>query len=195
MIHINFNGIKTTLASLTFFSLNISFSNNSSEKEKFEELPEKMMKPIFKIKKTTLCSSRVSQIQQFKDDLNVYFFVGEEKELNSWNLVSPILEEKSSGRITQYGLGQFALEGCGGGLNRTDSIMYQLKNQKDKGYQIHMRPLIVDNELLRNFEFIDSGTKLSDLINNSTDLDLYSKESFKWIHNQYRVMVLKHDLD
>src|SRR5690606_7222639 len=130
-----------------------------------------------------------------KDDLIVYLFIQKERKFSTWNLVAPIILEKSTGKINQYGLGYFALQGTGGGLSNTSSILFLLKNHKNKGFKVSILPKIVDSELLGNYEYVDSGVKLSDLIENSFDLISYRKEPFDWIYKRYIELLQKYDLE
>ena len=165
MINFNYNGIKNILAS--FSLLNVSRE--------------------YKDYKTTLGGWETDLIEKINDDLIAYLFIQKERESSAWNLVAPVLLEITTGRIIQYGLGYFALQGCGGGLNNTSSILYYLNKHQEKGYKIYIAPKVVNTKLLRSFEFIDSGTTLGNLLDNSIDLINYRKGRCEWIYKQYSI--------
>lgn len=196
ILNLNFNGIKNTLNSFNVF--NVSFHKQREVSKISDNIEEKPMSSK-KIKptdhKTTLGGWNLDIIDKIKDDLIVYLFIQKERKFSTWNLVAPIILEKSTGKINQYGLGYFALQGTGGGLSNTSSMLFLLKNHKNKGFKVSILPKIVDSELLGNYEYVDSGVKLSDLIENSFDLISYRKEPFDWIYKQYIELLQKYDLE
>ena len=199
MISINFNNIKNTLASFSIFSISINRGENKKNDEPKEEIELKIIEEKQKLRfidyKTTLGRSGIDLIEKIDDDILVYFFIQKDKDSSAWNLVVPVILEKSTGKINQFGQGYFALEGSGGGLSNTDSIMYHLKNHKERGYRVSIIPKVVDNKLLDDFEYVDSNVKLSNLIENSIDLINYRKNSFEWIFRKYAELMRKYKLE
>jgi len=198
MINLSYNGIKNPLASFNVFNISI---NRSLDKKTSELTIENKSittieeKPIFKDYKTTLGGWNINLIDKVNDNVIVYFFIQKTKGSSAWNLVAPVILEKSTGKINQYGLGYFALEGSGGGLSNMSSIMYYLKKHREKGYEISLLPKIVENKLLNDYEFVDSGIKLTDLTENSIDLINYRKEAFECIYKQYNELLSKYGLE
>jgi hypothetical protein len=203
MINFILNRIKNSLAS--FNLLNISFNFYKIKSASFElsdtnpielvQLTEKEAKQRKYLDyKTTLGGWNINLIDNIEDDIIAYLFIQKEPESSAWNLIAPILLEKSTGKINQYGLGYFALQGCGGGLSNTSSIMYHLKKHKEKGYKASVVPKVVDNQLLNSFQYADSGTTLTDLLESSTDLINYRKDKFEWIYMKYSQLTMKYEL-
>ncbi len=64
---------------------------------------------------------------------------------------------------------------------------------KNKGFKVDIIPKVVDNSKLNNFQYVDSGIKLGDLID-STDLNAYRKDSFVWIDKQLTSLLEKYQL-
>lgn len=197
MVSLNYNGIKNTLASFNLFNISINRNVNNKKFDKEDEHKHFEIKEPsgFKDHKTTLCGRDIDLIKKINDHIIVYLFIQKEKDSSAWNLVAPVIMEKSTGKISQYGLGYFALEGRGGGLKNTDMIMYYLKKHSEKGFKVSILPKVVDNKLLSDFEYIDSGIKLIDLIENSIDLINYRKDSFEWIYKQYMDLVVENGLE
>jgi hypothetical protein len=198
MINLNYNGIKSTLSSFNVFNISINIGVDKKISELIienESITQIEQKPVFKDYKTTLGGWNIDLIDKINDNIIVYFFIQKTKDSSAWNLVAPVIIEKSTGKISQYGLGYFALEGSGGGLSNMSSIMYYLKKHREKGYEVSLLPKIVENELLSNYEFVDSGIKLTDLTENSISLINYRKEAFEWIYKQYNELVVEYGLE
>ena len=199
MVNLSYNGIKNTIASFNLFSISINRGKNEGEiqleEKEGKELHVANKIPEFMDNKTTLGGWNINLVNKISDDIIVYFFIQKEKSYSSWNLVAPVILEKSTGKIYQYGLGYFALEGCGGGLRNTKSIIYNLKRHMEKGFQVSIIPKVVDNALLRSFEYVDSGTRLSDLLEKSTDLISYRKDTFEMIYKQYQELLDKNGIE
>ncbi|GAB1856142.1 hypothetical protein MHTCC0001_09770 [Flavobacteriaceae bacterium MHTCC 0001] len=196
IFNLSFNGIKNTLNSFSVF--NISFNKKeeiSKISENVEERPVSLKEKAPSDYKTTLGGWNLNIIDKIEDDLIVYLFIQKETKSSAWNLVAPIVLEKSTGKINQYGLGYFALQGMGGGLSNTSSLFFRLKNHKSKGFKVSILPKIVNSELLSKYEYVDGGVKLSDLIENSLDLINYRKEPFDWIYKQYIELLEKYNLE
>lgn len=197
MISLNYSGIKNTLAS--FNILNITFNKKEKLHDSIkpdltiEEIPAQVRK-ILKDNKTLLQGSDIQVIEKMNDDLIVYLFIQKDKDSSAWNLVVPVILERITGKITQFGQGYFSLEGSGGGLSNTDSFLYFLERHKNKGYTVSIRPLIIENDLLNGFEYVDSGVKLMDLLDDPIELIHYQKGPFKWIYKQYVELIEKHNL-
>lgn len=193
MINFNFNGIKSTLSSFNLF--NISFNKKEEIQNQVNvEFPPLETKKEIKDYKTLLHGSNINVIEKMNNDLTVYLFIQKDKDSSAWNLVVPVILERVTGKITQFGQGYFALEGSGGGLGNTDMLLYFLRRHKDKGFAVSIRPMIVNNELLNGFEYVDSGVKLTDLLDNPIELMNYQKGPFKWIYNQYAELIEKYDV-
>ncbi|UOQ67973.1 hypothetical protein [Hymenobacter volaticus] len=200
MIDFSYNGIKNTFGSFSLFNISIYAKKEQIQiQDEIKPDPLKVdIKPVFTDFKTTLGGSDVTLIEGIKDNIDVYLFIERYKDHSSWNLVVPVISEQSTGRVIyQYGLGYFALEGSGGGLSKTDSMMFYLKKHKEKGFNVSIFPMVIDNEYLNNFEYVDSGTKLNDLTHNcnATELIHYRKDSFEWIYKKYKELIKKYELE
>ncbi|NAS30584.1 hypothetical protein GTQ40_06350 [Flavobacteriaceae bacterium R38] len=196
ILNLNFNGIKDTLNSFNVFNISFNKQQETSKiSEKIKEKPILLKEKVPTDYKTTLGGWNLDVIDKIEDDLIVYLFIQKEIKSSAWNLVAPIVLEKSTGKINQYGLGYFALQGMGGGLSNTSSMLFRLKNHKNKGFKVSILPKIVNSELLSNYEYVDGGVKLSDLIENSLDLINYRKKPFDWIYKQYIELLQEHDLE
>jgi hypothetical protein len=197
MINLSYNTQKNTFGSINL--INISISRGKAEKKADLKIENKLdpivEKPSLKDYKTLLGRSDIELIDKINDNVIVYLFIQKSKSSSEWNLVAPIIWEKSTGKISQFGLGDFALEGCGGGIKNTNYILCLLKKHCEKGFNVSLLPKVIDNELLISFEFVDSGTKLIDLIDKSIDLINYRKDAFKWIFKQYSELTFKYGLD
>lgn len=196
MIKFDFSGIKNTLMSNTL----LSFSFNFNRTKKDDNIVVKNDAVIEEVKKytdykTTLYGDEIDVVGKINDDIIVYLFIEKEKDSSAWNLVVPVIIEKSTNRIIQFGSGWFALEGCGGGLGNTSSLIYNLKKHIEKGYKVSILPKVVDNKLLYDYEYCDSNINLSDLLENSIDLINYRKDAFKWIYKQYQEILQKHKIE
>lgn len=202
MFNLNFNGIKNTLSTYNLFNFSFNFFLNFEKKKNIKQELDSIEQTIQNIKevqiysdhKTTLSGSCTDRIEKLTDDLRVYLFIQKNKESSAWNLVAPVIYECSTGEVTQYSLGYFALQGSGGGLGSISSMFYHLKNHIKKGYKVSIFPKVVDNTILKNFEYVDSGLKLQDVIDKSTRLIHYQKDVFKWIYKQYIELVDKYDI-
>ena len=191
MINLNYNGIKNTMASFIFLNINIG-KKTENKKVVENKVPEKIItlhKP--KDYKTTLGGTKINLIDKMIGDLSVYLFIEKEKKNSSWNMVVPVIIEKNTNKMYQYKKGCFALEGSGGGLSNTSSIIRYLKLHTEKGYNVSIAPKVTENKLLNDFDFIDSQINLDTLIEKSTDLILYRKNEFKWIYSQYEKLISK----
>ena len=189
MINLNYNGIKNTMASFSLLNINIGKKTENKKVVK-NKIPEKIItldKP--KDYKTTLGRTEIELIDKMIGDLSVYLFIEKEKEHSFWNMVVPVIIEKNTNKMYQYKNGCFALEGSGGGLSNTSSIIRYLKLHTEKGYNVSIAPKIIENKLLNAFNFIDSEINLDALIEKSTDLILYRKNEFEWIYSQYEELI------
>ncbi|MDL2141666.1 hypothetical protein QQY79_03970 [Flavobacterium tructae] len=195
MINLNLNGISNTLNENNFLNVSINL-NGKKEEEKIEPTITGIIEnPKFIDRKTTLSSSEIELIDKIKDDVVVYLFIQKNKEHSTWNLIAPVIVEKSTGKTYQYEYRNFALEGTGGGLSNTSSILYYLKKHAEKGFQVLIAAKITDNSLMNGFEYADSGIKLTDLLQDSIDLHNYRKDSFEWIYKQYQELIIKYRLE
>lgn len=198
MINLNLNGVSNTFNKNSLFDISISFNGKKKTVEsntlKEIEVLEPIEMPVFVDRKTTFGGSNINFIDTIKDDIVLYLFIQKEKQYSAWNLISPVILEKGTGKIYQYRYNCFALEGSGGGLSNTSLIFYYLKKHEEKGFKVLIAPKIVDNVLLSGFEFVDSGIKLNDLLEKSIDLHNYRKDSFLWIHKQYQELIDKYRL-
>ncbi|GIQ57863.1 hypothetical protein Flavo103_09990 [Flavobacterium collinsii] len=195
MFKLEFNGVKNSLFSLTLFNVSNNFNNKEKNEALNLETTQIIEKITFKEPKTTLSTNHFDLLDKINGDVIVYLFIQNEKNSSAWNLISPIVKEKETGRIFQFGLGYFALQGSGGGLSNTCSLFRYLRKLKDKGGQVDILPKIAKTSLMSDFEYFDSGIKLQDLIDSSVDLINYRKESFLWIYLEYQRLLEKHKLD
>jgi len=159
---------------------NIQLENNLNLEPEIEEFV-KMERDY----KTTLSGSSLELIQSFNEDVIIYLFIQKETESGAWNLVAPIVKGVKTNKIFQFGLGYFALQGSGGGLNNTDSLFYYSKKLKEKGYNIDIIPKVISNELISDFEYWDTELTLNDLDEKSLHLYNYSKGKFNSIICEY----------
>lgn len=194
MINVNFNGIKEVFFSSSLINISINV-NKKSKDEITSKMNEVVIKKEYSDYKTTLGGWGLREIKKFSEDVTVYLFIQKFKTSSAWNLVAPLVQGDKTKKTIQFGLGYFALEGLGGGIGNTDMLMYHLYNHKKKGYNVNIIPLIIENELLSNFEFVDSGVTLSNLLENSIPLINYRKDSFNWIYNQYNKLIDEYELE
>ncbi|MGB3468645.1 MAG: hypothetical protein WBA74_25395 [Cyclobacteriaceae bacterium] len=201
MINFSFNGIKNSMFSFTFFNFSITSGNEKKpEVQRVENIAEEPCRlsenepspKEFTDYKTTLCRWDIKLIDEVEDDVTLYLFIQKRTEkISSWNLITPVVLENTTGKISQFDSGCFALQGSGGGLSNTRLLMYYLQLHREKGFKVYVVPKVVDNQLLDSFEYTDSGTTLSDILHNSTDLINYQKNQFKWIYKQYLYLIEK----
>jgi len=195
MFKLENNAVKNSILSFTFFNL----SNNFNKKEKSKILNLESTETIDRINftesKTTLSTNQFHLIDNINDNVIVYLFIQKDKKSSAWNLIAPIVEEKRTGKIFQFALGYFALQGSGGGISNLCSLFSHLRNLKERGFKVDILPKIADTSLINDFEYIDSGIKLQDLLNDSIDLINYRKEKFSEIYKEYIRLIEKHNLE
>lgn len=195
MFKLENNAVKNSMLSFTFFNL----SNNFNKKEKSKILNLESTETIeainFTESKTTLSTNQFHLIDNINDNVIVYLFIQKDKKSSAWNLIAPIVEEKRTGKIFQFGLGYFALQGSGGGISNIWSLFSHLRNLKERGFKVDILPKIADTSLINDFEYLDSGIKLQDLLNDSIDLINYRKEKFSEIYKEYIRLIEKHNLE
>ena len=134
----NFN-ISQIANSFSIFSFNYSVKKEieSPKKEQIQKKEDNESVSDKRDYKTTMSGSKIELIGKLNEDIVIYLFIQKEKENGiSWNLVVPIVKCLTSNTILQYGLGFFALQGSGGGLNSTNSIFISAKKLKEKGYNV-----------------------------------------------------------
>ncbi|MBL7841096.1 MAG: hypothetical protein JNJ75_13215 [Cyclobacteriaceae bacterium] len=161
--------------------------NNNQEDGKNEDKTKEISNDnrVYKDYKTTLGRWGIVQLNDITEDVNAYLFIEKEKDSSAWNLVAPTIHEKSTGRIYQYGLGYFSLEGCGGGLNNTIELINKLKELRRRGIKVNIVPKVVDNDRLAAFQYVDSGVTIDQIISNSIDLVNYDKGEFTHIKKTF----------
>ncbi|RKR08896.1 hypothetical protein C8C83_0491 [Flavobacterium sp. 90] len=195
MFKLENNAVKNSILSFTFFNL----SNNFNKKEKNKILNLESTETIDRINftesKTTLSTNQFHLIDNINDNVIVYLFIQKDKKSSAWNLIAPIVEEKRTGKIFQFALGYFALQGSGGGISNICSLFSHLRNLKERGFKVDILPKIADTSLINDFEYIDSGIKLQDLLNDSIDLINYRKEKFSEIYKEHIRLIEKHNLE
>lgn len=193
MFKIEINGVKNSLYSFTFFNISTNFRKKENSEVLNLETIEIVDEVTFTEPKTTLSTKHFDLLNKINGNVIVYLFI--QKERSTWNLISPIVKEKETGKFFQFSLGDFALQGTGGGLSNMCSLFSYLKKLKDRGGQVDILPKITENSLMRDFEYFDSGIQLQDLIDCSIDLINYRKDSFLWIYQEYQRLLVKHKLD
>lgn len=201
MFSFNFSQLKNTLNSFNIF--NISFSLNkvlkvdeTNNDKLVDNIEEIIQLPIYKDYKTTLDGGYINLIQNLNKDILIYLFIEKERKHGAWNLVAPIVISQDTNEVLlQYGLHYFALQGCGGGLNNTKSILYHAKKLQDKGYKVQIYPKVVKSKLISDFEYWDSEVNLNDLKNNSIHLFNYRKDIFESIYSTYIRLMNKNNLN
>jgi hypothetical protein len=196
MINLDLNGVKN--AFFPSYLINISININRQKevnKEPITELNAVEVKKKYYDNKTTLGGWALNEINKFNEDITVYIFIQKQKTFSAWNLVAPFFIGLESKKTIQFGLGYFALEGSGGGLSKTEMLMFHLNKHKQKGYNVNMLPMVIESELLENFEYVDSGVTLSNLLENAIPLINYRKDSFEWIYKQYNELVDEYELE
>lgn len=87
--------------------------------------------------------------------------------------------------MIQFGLGYFALQGSGSGMNNTDSLFYHAKKLKEKGYNVSIIPKVIDNKLIHDFEYFDNELTINDLDLKSIHLFNYSKGKHSSIKDEF----------
>ena len=156
MINLNYNGIKNSLLSYSMFSFTYNRRvNNIILENKIEEDHKKIEEnKVFKDYKTTLGRNDIDIIDKINDNIIVYLFIQKNKTFSSWNLVVPVIKEKTTEKLYQFRLGDFALEGQGGGLRNTELFINSIKKHNNKGFKVPLLPKVIDNKLLTNFELL-----------------------------------------
>jgi hypothetical protein len=197
ILNLNLGGIRNTFAS--FNLINISLNNKISEENlnQVEEnkIPIPIEKQAYKDAKTVLAGNATKLIEAIVDDVVVYLFLGKEKQsYSAWNTLIPVVLEKSTQRIHQYGPGCFALEGSGGGLSNTSSLLHYLKLHKEKGFSVQVLPFVIDESCLHDFEYADSGIGLTELKVEATQLSLYRKREFVYIHDKLERLKIEYGI-
>lgn len=183
-----FNVFKTSILPFNVLSISLNIYINKEKPEsiiskdvtKNESLNSKQL-----ISKTTLKKHEIGIISKIGTDVIAYLFIEKNKDRSAWNLIAPIVLEKYSGKIYQYDMNCFALEGCGGGLRNTKDIIHELKRLSQRNINVCIIPKVIDNELIHGFEYNDSDITLNHLINNSIDLINYRIGSLQWIYKQF----------
>lgn len=112
----------------------------------------------------------------------------------AWNLVVPVVKGDESKRFLEFALGSFALQGCGGGLNNTDTLFYYLEKHINKGYNVTILPKVIESTYLDDFQYLDSNVKIETLLENSIDLINYRKGKLDWIFKEYIRLSNKYSL-
>jgi hypothetical protein len=189
----NFN-ISQIANSFSIFSFNYSVKKEieSQKKEQIQKKEDNESVSHKRDYKTTMSGSKIELIGKLNEDIVIYLFIQKEKENGiSWNLVVPIVKCLTSNTILQYGLGFFALQGSGGGLNSTNSIFISAKKLKEKGYNVIFSPRVIkNNQLLKEFEYCDNNLTLDDLDKNSIPLCNYLiNDTFESIYKKYNEFI------
>ena len=189
----NFN-ISQIANSFSIFSFNYSVKKEieSPKKEQIQKKEDNESVSDKRDYKTTMSGSKIELIEKLEEDIVIYLFIQKEKENGiSWNLVVPIVKCLTSNTILQYGLGFFALQGSGGGLNSTNSIFISAKKLKEKGYNVIFSPRVIkNNQLLKEFEYCDNNLTLDDLDKNSIPLCNYLiNDTFVSIYKKYNEFI------
>lgn len=189
----NFN-ISQIANSFSIFSFNYSVKKEieSQKKEQIQKKEDNESVSDKRDYKTTMSGSKIELIGRLNEDIVIYLFIQKEKENGiSWNLVVPIVKCLTSNTILQYGLGFFALQGSGGGLNSTNSIFISAKKLKEKGYNVIFSPRVIkNNQLLKEFEYCDNNLTLDDLDKNSIPLCNYLiNDTFVSIYKKYNEFI------
>ncbi len=178
-------GLGWNLISINLFNFSLDKGKINDTQEHGENNQEVKRnandRPAYKDYKTTPGRWGIAQLNDITEDVNAYLFIEKEKDSSAWNLVAPTIYEKSTGRVYQFGLGYFALEGCGGGLNNTIELISKLRELKRKGIKVNIIPKVVDNDKLTAFQYVDSGMTIDQIISGSTDLTNYDKREFTQI--------------
>lgn len=189
----NFN-ISQIANSFSIFSFNYSLKKEieSQKKEQIQKKEDNESVSDKRDYKTTMSGSKIELIGKLNEDIVIYLFIQKEKENGiSWNLVAPIVKCLTSNTILQYGLGFFALQGSGGGINSTNSIFISAKRLKEKGYNVIFSPRVIkNNQLLKEFEYCDNNLTLDDLDKNSIPLCNYLiNDTFISIYKKYNEFI------
>ena len=189
----NFN-ISQIANSFSIFSFNYSVKKEieSQKKEQIQKKEDNESVSDKRDYKTTMSGSKIELIGKLNEDIVIYLFIQKEKENGiSWNLVAPIVKCLTSNTILQYGLGFFALQGSGGGINSTNSIFISAKRLKEKGYNVIFSPRVIkNNQLLKEFEYCDNNLTLDDLDKNSIPLCNYLiNDTFESIYKKYNEFI------
>lgn len=199
MINFSFNNTKNTLSSISLFNISINLKKESKavppqieESHQNEKIENKINQ--WHDYKTPLSGNEISYIEDFKENITTYLFIQKALTIGAWNLVVPIIKGDESKRFLEFGLGYFALQGCGGGLNNTDTLFYYLEKHKNKGYNVAILPKVIESTYLDDFQYLDSNVKLETLLENSIDLINYRKGKLDWIFKEYIRLLNKYSL-
>ena len=133
-------------------------------------------------------------IGDLKENITIYLFIQKTPTSGAWNLVVPVVKGDESKRFLEFALGSFALQGCGGGLNNTDTLFYYLEKHINKGYNVTILPKVIESTYLDDFQYLDSNVKIETLLENSIDLINYRKGKLDWIFKEYIRLSNKYSL-
>lgn len=194
----NFN-ISQIANSFSIFSFNYSAKKEiiSTEIELTQKNDEKEIMPRKKREyKNILEISKIKLIENYNEDICIYFFIQKESSNHSsWNLILPLVKGLNTNRLLQYRLGNFCLQG-GGGLLTTKNIFYSANKLREKGYKVYSSAKVIDNNLLHDFLYLDTELTLNNLDEKSELLYHYCKtDPFEWIFNQYKNLVKENSFD
>ena len=194
----NFN-ISQIANSFSIFSFNYSAKNEiiSTEIELTQKNDEKEIMPRKKREyKNILEISKIKLIENYNEDICIYFFIQKESSNHSsWNLILPLVKGLNTNRLLQYRLGNFCLQG-GSRLLATKNIFYSANKLRKKGYKVYSSAKIIDNNLLDDFLYLDTELTLNSLDKKSELLYHYCKiDPFEGIFNQYKNLVKENSFD
>lgn len=199
MFKFSFNNLSNTIGAFNFinFSINLNKKNAKVQLQPEESVQKEITNNNIKKwhdYKTGLHGGEISYIRDFKENITIYLFIQKTPTLGAWNLVVPVIKGDESKRFLEFSLGSFALQGCGGGLNNTDTLFYYSEKHKNEGYNVTILPKIIESTYLDDFQYLDSNVKFDTLLENSIDLINYRKGEFVWIFKEYIRLLNKYSL-
>lgn len=199
MFKFSFNNFSNTISAFNLFNFSINLNKKNAKVQLHPE--ESVQKEItnneinkWRDYKTALHGGEISYIGDLKENITIYLFIQKTPTSGAWNLVVPVVKGDESQRFLEFALGSFALQGCGGGLNNTDTLFYYLEKHINKGYNVTILPKVIESTYLDDFQYLDSNVKIETLLENSIDLINYRKGKLDWIFKEYIRLSNKYSL-
>ena len=125
MFKFSFNNFSNTISAFNLFNFSINLNKKNAKVQLHPE--ESVQKEI--------TNNEINKWRgDLKENITIYLFIQKTPTSGAWNLVVPVVKGDESKRFLEFALGSFALQGCGGGLNNTDTLFYYLEKHINKGY-------------------------------------------------------------
>lgn len=119
----------------------------------------------------------------------IVYLIVEKNPSTSWNLIMPVVYNTQTNHWTVF-TRNCSLQGCGGGLNNTTSILYNVRKAKRSGYNVGISARVCDNDKMKKLRTMQIGIK--DLLDSSFPLENYATNQFKEINQTYREKTIEY---